>query len=51
MRQRCPQCSRGTRYAAEGLLGHTEKQDGRLTAVRIAGRAVTVMHGVLSLPP
>jgi trans-2,3-dihydro-3-hydroxyanthranilate isomerase len=32
------------------LLGRTEKQRGRLTAVRIAGRAVAVMHGVLSLP-
>jgi trans-2,3-dihydro-3-hydroxyanthranilate isomerase len=31
------------------LLGHTQKRTGRVTAVRIAGEAVTVMHGVLQI--
>jgi trans-2,3-dihydro-3-hydroxyanthranilate isomerase len=31
------------------LLGRTEKRGGRVTAVRIAGHAVPVMHGVLQI--
>jgi trans-2,3-dihydro-3-hydroxyanthranilate isomerase len=31
------------------LLGQTEKRGGRVTAVRIAGHAVPVMHGVLQI--
>jgi trans-2,3-dihydro-3-hydroxyanthranilate isomerase len=31
------------------LLGRTEKRGGRVTAVRIAGYAVPVMHGVLQI--
>jgi trans-2,3-dihydro-3-hydroxyanthranilate isomerase len=33
------------------LLGRTEKRDGLVTAVHIAGHAVPVMHGVLQVPP
>jgi len=33
------------------LLGRTEKRDGLVTAVHIAGHAVPVMHGVLHVPP
>jgi trans-2,3-dihydro-3-hydroxyanthranilate isomerase len=32
------------------LLGRTEKRDGRVTAVHVAGNAVQVMHGYLHLP-
>jgi trans-2,3-dihydro-3-hydroxyanthranilate isomerase len=31
------------------LIGRTEKRGGRVTAVRIAGHAVPVMHGVLQI--
>lgn len=32
------------------LLGRTEKRDGRVTAVHLAGNAVQVMHGFLHVP-
>jgi predicted PhzF superfamily epimerase YddE/YHI9 len=32
------------------LLGRTEKRDGKLAAVHVAGNAVQVMHGFLSVP-
>jgi trans-2,3-dihydro-3-hydroxyanthranilate isomerase len=31
------------------LLGRTQKRDGLVTAVHVAGRAVTVMHGFLNI--
>jgi trans-2,3-dihydro-3-hydroxyanthranilate isomerase len=33
------------------LLGRTEKRDGLVTAVHVAGHAVPVMHGSLQVPP
>ena len=33
------------------LLGRTEKRDGIVTAVHVAGHAVQVMHGLLHVPP